>query len=448
MKILLAIKLLLISVIVTNPLVGSSKGIYNSEESQTKPVLVIVNSDIYPQIQESIECYLDDLHNENNDVIFRLWDINEQPNVEDLREYLKEIYVQHNIQGAILVGEIPYAQASLPYVDPRPNDQHREGPLEEYLMDLSSVHFVKNDDNVIINMKGYLHYDIWVSRIWPNAYIFMGPNRKTQEFKWPEHVLINRYFQKNHKYRTCQSPVPNLEISFDADNYTNRKAVWAGDFMMYYLNAFIHAIAEYKLENEDLQLFKEILPLKLYKSGGKKEYLKFIKENPAQLLRLYSHSSPFTHSFKPRDLFKMLMDQDQELKENLLAIELFFKGKIKQPFIALNACSACDFSFNDSLGTVYLFSPKSSALLISGLTLPGFNAFHRISSRKFVSSSSDLNIMTDFTELNEMNTPAMSFGRVSGGLTFLGDPTLIAYKDMDWCIEDEEDNLPDLPVDL
>lgn len=449
------IKALLISILIASPLMGFFEYAFNNEESQIRPVVVIVNAEIYPNIEESIERYLEDLHNEGHEVIFRLWDMDEQPSVEELREYLKENYEQNNIQGAVLIGEIPYAKCKLPAWLMMPT---LEGPLEEYLMDLSSANFVKSDSNEIINIGGSIQYNIWVSRIWPNTSVSKNTYAKPALFKKSEAELINAYFKKNHEYRTCQSPQPDMRIVFDSMNELT-------NYLSLRFPRYVHSWMEWY----DY----------LYKEGSADEFRDFIQENSAQTLTLISHSNPSIHTFRTAK------------GETLLTPHHIAKMTITQPFVVLIACSASDFSFEDSLGSAYLFSENSSALVIAGKSIPANasitkmlgntednfgNAYINsddprkkivIALQGMLETRTLLNNLAEHNYYELTKTAAYLaiqnaviqtvynyiINPLAKGQNFLGDPTLMAYKDMEWCFEADEtevdeDELADLAVDL
>lgn len=65
--------------------ISQSIAFFGWYEKESKPVAVIVNAELYPQIKDSIDRYLEDLKNENYEVIFSLWDYKRHSNVDELK---------------------------------------------------------------------------------------------------------------------------------------------------------------------------------------------------------------------------------------------------------------------------------------------------------------------------------------------------------------------------
>lgn len=393
----------------------------NESKQSVKQVAVIINSELYCRVKDSIDRYLDDLKNEGYEVLFSQWDYKAHQDVEELKNVLKEYHQNHLIQGAVLIGKLPYLHVQI---------KGEEGPLDAYLMDLKGTNFTKNNQGSLINQSP-INLDIWVSRIWAPEDERLFPGMSEAE-------LIKAYFEKNHLYRTCQTPVPNLKIRFNADDEYSNKLLQIGEYLNSWINFYQY----------------------LSESGYPQEYLKFVRENPAQYLYLKSHSASTFHSFTFSG------------KEVTLDSKDIVQSHIQQPFLLLNACSACKFSDSQSLGNAYLFDMKSKALAIAGLAIPGNildvallhsdgdsfgdNVVPSINSHAYtlfkllggaVSGS-----LLSFIEQNIYGLPLgavlgvgllefyryfnngwLSNASNSLGFTLLGDPTLKPYIDMDWC---------------
>ncbi|MEO0179674.1 MAG: hypothetical protein ABIN54_00005, partial [candidate division WOR-3 bacterium] len=71
-------------------------------------IALIVNDSIYPYIRDSLETlYIRDLENEGYRVMVFLWPSQGQPS--DLRNFLWNLYRNVNLEGAVLIGKLPYA---------------------------------------------------------------------------------------------------------------------------------------------------------------------------------------------------------------------------------------------------------------------------------------------------------------------------------------------------
>lgn len=429
-KLIIAITTLLIQF----TFISQSIAFFGWNEKESKPVAVIVNSELYPQIKDSIDRYLDDLKNEDYQVIFSLWDYKVHPDVDELKSLLKDYHETKNLQGAVLIGEIPYVLGEF---------HGDKGPIETYLMDLHNTNFIKTNDGIITDFEGPLNFDIWVSRISSKTTVLFFE-------KESEADLINRYFEKNHLYRTCQSPVPDLKLGF----FANLDLI---DLFPYYFSTAMQYTDSINNNYDYLSL-----------TGNSDEYLDFIKKHLAQYLVLRSHSVKMNHGFKGNDY--------------LWGLELE-NAVIKQPFAILEACSASDFSNSESVAKAYLFGKNSDVLVIAGLTVPGNILSHpSIHSNGETFGSNYLNFLQGYNGaermlslffphcqllaflgfkkiLNDFNDASLvysmaseiipvlvnylsnTFGLLDWGIigyTLLGDPTLKPYIDMDWCPEYQE----------
>lgn len=414
-NIILLVNLIILQFINFNQSFGES----SSKELNTKPIAVIINAELYPQIKDSIDRYVVDLENEGYGKVFLVeWDNEVHPDVEELKTMLKSYHQDFEIQGAVLIGELPYAQGKVVMSDaPMPT----EGPIETYLMDLKSTNFIKDANGNITTHKGNIHLDIWVSRIWApkDGKLFSGVS---------EIDLLKDYFEKNHLYRTCELPVSDLKIKFYAEDKVD-------------ILTNIFSILEYFNSWKNFYYY-------LSESGCPSEYLEFVRNNPAQYLCQHAHSDIKSHSFK---------DDTYSLNSTDM-----ISAQIKQIFIFLNACSACRFTDSQSLSHSYLFGPHSSALVIAGLAIPGnimnvqFTHSKNNNFGKTVLSHYNGHIghityaffsglivsIYENIDVNEKTKKAIDealillfdkLDKISIGFTLLGDPTLKPYVSMDWC---------------
>ncbi|PWU06960.1 MAG: hypothetical protein C5B43_01035 [Verrucomicrobia bacterium] len=362
--------------------------------SDKSPVVVVVNSELYPQIKESIDTYIADLKKEEYTQVFVLeWDNKVDADVDKLREVLRNYHEDFSIQGAVLIGQLPYAQGEIA------EDQDSvRGPVDTYLMDLRRDAFFKDWHNyVIVRRSDGIHLDIWVSRIWaPNdGKLFLGVS---------EADLIKGYFEKNHLYRSCQFAVPDLKLKFVGSVNRGTKGNSYIEFFSSWRNWY-HYIDE---------------------SGEPSEYLEFVKNNPAQYLVFSSHSNSKRHYF----------DKAGSGEEKWLDSKNISNAQIRQPFVLLHACSACKFTDSESLGHAYLFGPNSGVLAIVGNSMWGnlrnIQFMYSNGSNFGSNSVSYFNYYGPDMMIRDKENRIM-WENTSFACTLLGDGTLKAYVDMDWC---------------
>lgn len=281
------IKLPIIILIQLISVSSSFAGFLSKENSNN--IAVIVNSELYTQVKDSIDLYIVDLKNEGHEVLFFEWNNNEHPDVLELRNALKAYHESKHIQGAVLIGELPYIQGKSGF-----EGYTYKAPLDIYLMDFNNDHFIKENDGDI-KITNSINADIWVSRIW-------APKDKGLFAGMSEAKLIKNYFKKNHDYRTCKSPVPDLKIRFEADDVSINLFFRTAEYLKTWINFY----------------------QQLSKAGYSEEYLKFVRENPAQFLSLKSHSTSQFHNFKFSD----------DNIEFLSSKEIVSKAKNQQPFFS------------------------------------------------------------------------------------------------------------------
>ncbi len=395
--------LLIIGFVVVNACSIQLSGNENFARNNQGAVAVIINKDLYKDVQDSIDLYISDLKNEGHEeVLLFEWDYANK-NVEELKALLSSYYEQVKIQGAVLIGRLPYAWGIFKLKD---TEIYSEGPIDTYLMCLNSDSFIRDDKGRIIGHEGKKNPDIWVSRIWApeNPNLFLGMS---------EIDLIKNYFEKNHLYRTCQIPVSDLKYKY-------------------------HSLGMAEHEHDTIEKILcngyEYLLFEGYVNG----YLELLNKDDSQYLFLQAHGFNTMHVF---------CENKDDTKHQLHNHEIM-QVPIKQPFLLLNSCNVCQYTHKESLGSVYLFGPHSSSLVIAGLSV-----FGNILDIQFMHSNGKNfgnNILSYF---NVFNLPPLDSyfpgyngqilsdesrstdsGDLNLGFTLLGDPTLKAYVDMKECL--------------
>jgi len=165
-------------------------------------VALIIDSQLSMQIRSELEQFKSDLKNEGYTVVENVVNNVTPPEV---REYLQDLYIQtdEKLEGAILIGDIPYAyQFYTVAYDTTLKD--REVISYQYYSDLDGS-FEKSSGYVSPGGKDYsfdlhsgdLDWEIWVG-VLP---CYKGNLTDTVS-------ALKRYFEKNHKYRTCGYDLP------------------------------------------------------------------------------------------------------------------------------------------------------------------------------------------------------------------------------------------------
>jgi hypothetical protein len=165
-------------------------------------VAVIVNSDLYPRIQSSLDQYVNDLVQEGYTVEVDLWT---GGNYQDLRDSLKYRWEQSGLMGAVLVGDLPVAWCELFVWGAE------EFPIDYYFMELDGTWSDSDNDGLLEGLSagsGDLGPEIWVGRLAPSSLVWGNQAQ-----------LLENYFAKNHNYRIGNLSLPHKALSFVDDDW-------------------------------------------------------------------------------------------------------------------------------------------------------------------------------------------------------------------------------------
>jgi hypothetical protein len=165
-------------------------------------VAVIVNSDLYSQIQTSLDQYVDDLIQDGYSVEVYLWS---GGTYQDLRDSLKSRWTYSGLVGAVLVGDLPVPWCEL-YVW-----GGEEFPIDYYLMELDGTWYDPDGNGLLEGLSagsGDLGPEIWVGRLAPSSLVWGNQAQ-----------LLQNYFTKNHNYRTGNLSLPHRALSFVDDDW-------------------------------------------------------------------------------------------------------------------------------------------------------------------------------------------------------------------------------------
>ncbi|MCD6572500.1 MAG: PKD domain-containing protein, partial [Thermoplasmata archaeon] len=354
-----------------------SKLIIVTEPPTSQPmILLLVNKTIYPQIQNNLSIFRQDLYNEGyqTSVVKIPYSYNIPPIIKNI---IRSYYNQTNLLGTILIGNIAAAYTEIKTGDYSNPDALRIwislDACDMYYMDLDGDwEHVTNPDfcedappNVVechtysscetfrdeyivspseenewdyweIENKTQYQAEIWISRIMGHNLNIPGEN---------ESDIINAFLVWDHKYRIGEYDIPERVYLLNAIGSDSN------DQGMNYSGIFDETIRQGNIT--------------------KTNYVNYLK-NGSKLFYLTAHSWPQGHS---------LYDTSVTVDE-LISLE---KNAV---FYMLNACSSCRwdnyiFSTNPNyLGGVYLFD-KSHENGDYGLCAMGFTGVGGFNNLKF-----------------------------------------------------------------
>jgi hypothetical protein len=160
-------------------------------------VAIVVDQSIYNNIQSALSTYISDVTSRWPNLTLLVYESSAATS-ESLRGFLQNIHQNQSIQGAILVGSLPYAEWELPWGE--------ECSLPLFYEDLDGV-FLDQDSDGLYDYRDWgsnEDVEIWVSWIRPPSQYAVS--------------ALQAYFQKTHNYYSGAYPMPErglLVISYD-----------------------------------------------------------------------------------------------------------------------------------------------------------------------------------------------------------------------------------------
>ena len=156
-------------------------GICSQEESANScaadcdfDLVVVVEAELYEPLEAHLIAYLDGLVAEGSRGYLARFD---PAPVSELRAFLAEQLIRHDIEGAFLVGDLPTA-----WYEQEAFGTLEEFPMDLYLADLDAV-FLDTDGNEVLDSHTPLRLDIYTSRV-------MG-----------EVLALQKYFDRVNRFR-------------------------------------------------------------------------------------------------------------------------------------------------------------------------------------------------------------------------------------------------------
>lgn len=169
-------------------------------------MVIAVNWDLYPSIKASLERYVMDLANDGYyATIYQI----KNGTPQEFRSFLSSKYP---ILGALLVGNVPVPWFEMDDdYDPvkKTNTLHAEFPCDLYYMDLNGTWTDADADGKFSGHPSNVQPEIWISRLW------------TPTSAGNDAVLINNYFDRNHRYRKGLMGNSRTALAYVDDDWKN-----------------------------------------------------------------------------------------------------------------------------------------------------------------------------------------------------------------------------------
>jgi len=354
--------------------IRGESAILRSAEQPTV-ICILVNADIYPDIEFYITRYVMELTGEGYQV--ELYTTT-GGTPEELREFLRERHYA-GIEGCIFIGDLPIAWYET-------YDCQGDGSIEQFPCDL----FYMDLDGDFIDADGNGLYDDHIGDVAPNIWfgrLVASPLTYTGE---SEVELLQNYFEKNHLYRSDLRTLSDRALVYIDDDWSNADI------------EIIHNVSEvyddWTLVNDRWETWDTDYENRLLQGY--------------ELVHLVVHSSAFQHVFK-RPPSQLGYTQFSEI----------IAANPMAAFYILQACSNARFVEQNYMAGWYVFSQDHGLGAISSSNIGGIWAdeyFYSPFAGKATIGESLFLWLCDRARGGFHTSGVCSFY----GLTLIGDPTL------------------------
>ncbi|MBD3253854.1 MAG: hypothetical protein GF383_02120 [Candidatus Lokiarchaeota archaeon] len=348
-------------------------------------IYVFVNSTIYTNLTSELSQFKDDIVNQG----FQIQIINTSmamfPTHDILKNNLTVAYYQNNLIGAIFIGRIfPI------YWDYMYYGQQFYTTCDLFYMDLdgqwSNSGLKPNIFNSHIAGPGDLYPEIWLANICPESLTNCNHTE-----------LYEKYFERNHKYRTGQLMRPHKALLYVDDEWSQWINEWKSNLTAYTGNQL------------DYFYINETTTASLYKDN-------LTAIETYELVHLIVHSSNKSH------LFGAVPVNNYNPADGIVTSNDIRNLNTQPLFYSFLACYTCNHTFQDNIATEYLFS--NNTLVVVGDGEPGGLWMHQ-------PYYDNLKQGKTFGEAyyNWFQNPQLWAGHINElyGMTLLGDPLLTIF---------------------
>jgi hypothetical protein len=304
------------------------------------------------------------------------------PPASDLRKVLIADHTDYSIEGAFLIGNLPYALYS--------DGTYTRFAVEYYFMDLTGTWTDANSDGVLDGHSDPDHGpEIYIGRL------------RADNMGLTETDLVNSYFQRNHTYRTTGSSLPQRAMSFNA-MLLNR--------------------------SQRLEAVYDNTPVAEHSNPSGNDFLQLLGSQQAELLHVISDSGPTTHTFATPTPTDSTPSPDPKNPHAGTINSSDIAGVSKAyHFFLLHACSAEDFTTPNNLASTYLLV-KSQGLATFGVTRTTHAYyFDNYFASNFLAMDQTLGMALfhhDTLFANDNLNAGDGYNAAEGEFYILGDPTL------------------------
>lgn len=294
-------------------LVLDNENVFNPETDKTNSLLIIIDSDLYPDLTTSLNTYKNDLLLQGCTPFIHVWEDGTAP---DLKQIISTYYTNNNISGALMIGNLPTAWYQAPCFS-----RTEQFPSDLYFMSLDGNWTDSNGDG-IFESHTKLRVNVYTSRL-------IGTTGE-----------LNNYFAKLHQFRVQGLGINRKAYVFKDDDWENFQK--GNDFGMrnIYGNIELRESTTYTV---------------------KPQYYQDLSDNGAEYVYQWIHSNPSALFIKEQDT------------SNSIDINEINDANFKGVFYNLFDCSASRFTQNN-IAMSYLLK-TDYALATLGSTKVGGNYY-------------------------------------------------------------------------
>ena len=299
-------------------------------------ICLVVDSNVLTDIADGLAQYEADLMRMGFDTIIHEYT---SGTPEALRAHLALLYEQSaSLVGAVFIGNIPHIVYEL-MEDFGTGDKYEDFPCDIFYMDLDGTWSdtladgsVTPDNGKYDTRGGNLELEIWVSRMKTDNLPAMGT----------ESVLLNAYFDKNHRYRRKTLLPGDEALVYNDDDWASMATEDAAQLGMVYNASTITTVSGPELTTAS-------------------DYRDDQLTAPYEFIFIRSHGWGGGHGFyrDSRTIFEYVNAYDYHQIDPAAV------------FYSLFVCSGADFTVDDNLSGTIAFNPDDSGLLTFGSTKTG-----------------------------------------------------------------------------
>jgi len=340
-------------------------------------VAILTEQSIFTSITSEIDQLINNLQAEGYTVLSYQMSGSEP---ETLRTFLNDLYVSDNLEGALLIGDLPVAWYEI--ANDFGEHGYTEFPIDLYYMDLDGTWLdtMNTGNGKFDGHTGNLNPEIYIGRLVPPTA--------------PDSLYLKNYLRKNNAYRRDTIIMPQRALVFVDDDWQTWGPVWSYNISM----AFPDTMNYWHPETTRASIYR-------------------VKLDTAQVwVSLFAHSWPGGHQFKYNNgsFYDYYYSNEYNTQNPPSNFYNFF------------CCSFCRYTTADYGGGWSIFNP-SYGLGAIGSTKTGsmldFQAFYQPLSQNKTIGESFKDWFTYITN-NGVTFDELCWHY---GMTLLGDPWLLPY---------------------